>query len=291
MKKKFIVVIILCLCLLLSSCKKEEYGVIELSGGELTEFLHRDEEPSYSIVFALYAPDTDDNGNKFKEDLEKVARRTKTLIYLVDYDHIDFMSAFLIDEIAPNKNCYFVYQDGQQIVSEEYSDYDTLYKNLNGKKFYPDIEFNSDEYIEEALDNAEKSYDDGYITSSLNYLYLIWNTKEAKEFYEDHENFKLIHFWEGYIPTGDSENMHYFGLEFGFFFNTVTIYDKMDKVEGFEKPDVGKMYFYYYKDGYLYLSETEDGEYKKSSYKIESFTKDRIYVKVKDITLGMYYVY
>ena len=38
------------------------------------------------------------------------------------------MSAFLIDEIAPNKNCYFLYQYGQQIVSEEYSDYDTLYK-------------------------------------------------------------------------------------------------------------------------------------------------------------------
>ena len=291
MKKKLFILIICIFGIFLSSCKKKEYGLIEISAYEFNNYLYnedRDRE-SVNIVYAVYSSSSKD-AEQFLDDLEKVARRTKTLIYYLDYEHLDFLTSFMLEESAPGDNYYCVIQDGQVIVFEEYKDYDTLYKNINGKQYYPDIEFASQEYIDEQMEKAKEEFDKGRYTGSLNFLNLIWNVKEAKDFYNDHNEFNLVHFWVGYIPTGNDEDIHYFGLSVGFFFNTLTIYDKLDKVEGFKEPTDGKMYYYYVKDGYFYISEKEDGEYKKS-YKIVSLTKDKLIVKVNNINLGMNYVY
>ncbi len=291
MKKKFVLLILFVFILFLSSCDKKEYGLRELSAVEFSNFFYNEEKTieEESIVYALYSS-TSEDGEKFLEDLEKVARRTKSLIYYIDYDHLDFMTAFMLEEKAPGENYYSVIQDGKELISEVYSDYDTLYKDINGKQFYPNINFSTQEYIDEQMDKAKEEFDKGRYTVSLNYLNLIWNNKEAKDFYNNHDEFNLIHYWEGYIPTGTDDDIHYFGFSIGYFFNTLTIYDKMGKMEGFEEPTEGKMYYYYVKDDYFYISEKEDGEYKKG-YRIVSYTKDKLVVNVNGLNLGLYPLY
>ena len=289
--KKILILFLCIICFSLTSCKKNEYGLVELSSVEFNNYYYVDDvvREDVNIVLAIYNS-ASENGEQFLNDLDKVARRTKTLIYYIDYDHLDFVTAFVMDELAPGENSYLVIQDGVTIYSELYSDYDTMYKNINGKKLYPDLELSSDEYVDEQLDNAKKALDEGKYTTAYDYLNLIWNRQEAKDFFNDHNEFNLIHYWEGYIPTGNGEKIHYFALSIGFFFNTLTVYDKLDNTEGFKVPTDGKMYYYYVKDGYFYISEKEDGEYKKS-YKIVSLTKDKLVVKVNDLNLGMYIVY
>jgi len=292
MKKILFLIILTFLIIVIPGCKNEEYKLIELSGTEfVNNFFAEDiEDEDINVVFAVYS-NRNENTEQFLEDLDKVARLTKEYIFCVDFDHTSVFDELFFEDYYQGNNIYVVIQNGKTIVSEEYTDYTTMFKKLNGKKYDYDIKYNSQEYIDEQIKIAQEEYDKGRISTSLSSLYSIWNSKEAKEFYETHAYYKLIHHWEGSIPTKDSELYHMFAFNVGSFFNTVTIIDKLDKAVGFEKPEDGDLYFYYIKDGYFYLSETEDGEYKKS-YKINKYNDQNLFLEIKkDLEIGMFITY
>ena len=283
--KYFFVLIIL--LLFLTSCEKKEYGLIELEF--VNSFYSEDGKGNLSVTFAVISYQND-NTEQFLEDLDKVARRSKELIYYIDFDHIDFMSSMFLENFFSQDNCYHVFQNNVHLVSSVYSDYDTLYKELNGKRYYPRIVKLSQEYINEQMEIAKKNYEEGYLSSSIAALYNIWSSKEAKDFYNSHDDYKLIHYWGGYIPTDDSKKLHYFGFEVGFFYDTFVVYEAEGDISGFEVPTEGIFYDYYYKDGYFYLAETDSGNYKKA-YKIQSVDDDRIHVYYDNYLLGLEKVY
>ena len=277
--------VLLCLViflLMLCSCEKKEYHLIELNANELLEQLFKED---CDIVVAYY-DSKDENSEQFISDLEKVVKASKENIYYIDVNHISGYSLILLYEyfsVDVSGLRYFVVQDGQTLIKEKYTDYLTLFKNLNGKKYDTEINYVSDEDIDKYLNEANKSYKDGYISNSLDYINLIWNSNKAKEFYDNHELFDIIQMWENYDIKDNGSDMVYTSLMFYSFTNSFDYYVGNSKVNEFTKPEMDEYKSYYYKiiNNELLVSEDEDGDYKKL-YDIDDFANDYLVLKDKN---------
>lgn len=259
--KKFLVIFFL-IILLLCSCDKKEYHLIELSA---EEFLNHFSNDDCDMVVAFYN-DTLENSETFLNDLNEVAKKAKINVYYIDVNHINMMSLFILDsaiELPYDSLKYIVYQDGVKIVDEEYTTMDKMYSDLNGKK-YEEVELMSDEEKESVLEEAKKLYDEGYISQAYDSCLAVWNYDKAKEFVHDNNLFKIINYWE-YQEVDSSKKMNYLGMVFLSFDGALFMIDETVDKEDFEKPNIGEFDDYYYRinnnnNNNLCISDEMDSE-------------------------------
>ena len=113
---------------------KTEYKLTEITGSELiSAFL----EPEISITFALYNP-KDTKAEVFLSDLEKVTKQAKENIYYVNTHFVTTEFEQIMETLISNQidiQSYYVVQNGQLLLENTYSNFNTMYKDLNGKKY------------------------------------------------------------------------------------------------------------------------------------------------------------
>ena len=264
--KKIVKSILLVLIILLScSCNKKEYKLIELTSNELLNHLLKDNS---SITFVTYNDELEDNDD-FITNVQKVSKRAKENIYYLDINHISANDNLVLYEIMGNDFQglrYYVYQNGKFIIQKSYSDFTTLFNDLNGKKYKDEPSLTSDEDKKKYLDSAVLAYEEGKISSAYDLLNMAWTLNEAKNTYQNNNLYNIINEWESYEVSADGKSLTYTKIMFYSFSDTMYIATKTDKVDGFQKPGMldYKSYNYYIKDNYIYLDEKNNGNYKKT---------------------------
>ena len=270
MKKILKLIIILVTPILISSCSTKDYKegqLVEISGIELTKNFAG--EGVKDFIFAI-VNETQPGYREFLVDLEKYAKETNKAIYFTYYNHLDTEAAFYIFNLFEadfTSNGYHVIEGGQITVTNEYVNYERLKSDLEDKRFYTVLDYTSEKDIKENLRLAQEEYDKGNISISYNYINRIWNTKEAKDFYNSHKELGIIKSWEHFKITDDKrDRITYRSLLFHhnvkYFLEILT--KEYDDV--FEKPTNMAHYeqtYYYIKDDIIYTSDKEDGTYTK----------------------------
>ncbi len=270
MKKYFYLLIII---LLLCSCGKKEYKVIEISSYDLIEAI---KDNNGNFVFGIYNSDYE-NDKAFLSDLKTASDRAGMDIYYIDYKHATSDSAsYLVYDIGYNSSngqYYGVFENGKIINSGYYSDFNSMYEKIFKSKYNTDIKKTSsddeDKYIEDAL----KLYEDNKYNSALDTLNHAWPNNKAKSIYKQYKYFKLSGIWESYSFLGDDHKKVDF---YAFYFlsnndNYCLMYSIKNQVyDGFKKPSFGDLNrrYYYIKDDIIYMSNKDDGSY-EPYYKIE----------------------
>ena len=258
--KKFLIMFFF-LILLLCSCDKKEYKLIELNG---EEFLNHFSKENMDLVIAFYNDDLD-NSDAFLEDLSTVAKRAKINVYYIDVNHIDMMNLLILDSALETETFdslkYFVYQGGKIIVNEEYTDFDTMYKNLNGKR-YEDVELMPDDTKQAYVDDAKELFDEGYISEAYNLLLKAWNYDETKNFVDDNEMFKIFNSTWEYQEVYDNNQINYIAMAFLSLDDSMLMIDQTFDRNEFVKDEITFDNPYYFKlnDETLCISKKIDSE-------------------------------
>ena len=284
MKKKLLILIPIILITIIgiyiitgTTKEKKEYSIIELTGPELINTIITKDKTS--ITFALYN-EYDVQSEQFLEDLKKTSRQTQENIYYINTSHTTFEFSEIINAITSTTTdslSYFVYQDGKLVISNTYKNFKTLYKDLNGKKYDTKVIKTPAKEKNDAIKKAEELYDKGDIAAAYNYLSIAWDTKEAKEHYQERPYYKLIGSWEIFEPDDKMVNTKYINFLFLNYQSILLTAEHEDKIDGFKKPSTDKYEEYYIKvkDNYIYTSKEEGKNYKKA-YKIKSIGKYRL---------------
>ena len=135
MKKALQLLMLLIICLFISSCNsKQEYKLTEITSQDLLNNIQNNKE----FIFA-FVNEKNDNYQEFMDNLNIIVDKCKLNIYYVDYNHMDYASfAYLVDNInlTYDKSSYYVYQNKDYKVSEEYSNYQNMYKSLKNYRYY-----------------------------------------------------------------------------------------------------------------------------------------------------------
>lgn len=261
----FLFILIICLT---CSCEKKEYQLIELTTKELLNNISNNK----NFVFAMYNSNIN-NSKDFKEALENIIKNTKTNIYYLDFQHLSVDAGSLLItlfDIEPSQNSYYVVKDGKFVISNQYTDFKDLYKNLKNYKFSQKIDFIQKKEKEKSLKEAQELYNKGYISLSIEKLNQAWNLKEAKEFYEKSSYYQLIGEWEYYdYKDKKIEKIDYYSLVF---ISDTTYFYKAKKsgnFTNFKKPTYSEYtsVYYYIIDDYIKVAEKENSKYTKK-YKI-----------------------
>ena len=284
MKKIFKLFIILIFPILLCSCNNNENlegKLVEISAIELTNNFY--EKDCKDMIFAT-VNEHKKGYQQFLKDLEKLAKETNRTIYFTYYQHIDTESALLIFNTYDayfSDNAYHVMEDDKLIITELYTNYDTMKTKLSNKRYYEKLDMQSEKEIQNNLEEAKKAYDKGNIAISFDYINRIWDEPDAKSFYDSHKYLGLIKAWEHFTVTEDKKTrISYRSLLFyhnsNYYFETLV----KEYYEGFTKPNDLSVYdkvYYYVKDDIIYTSDKENGTYKER-YKIISIEKTQLKV-------------
>ncbi len=281
-KIKYIILLLLIPFLLCSCGARKEYNLIELSAKELVENMLGDNPQSF--VFAL-VNDNKTNYQEYMEALKKVPKIAKMNVYYVEYNHIDRASAdslYGFYEVDFSQNGYYVVIDKKLELEGVFSSYSELLMDLKIHSYKSNIKRTEENIITETLEQAKKEYDEGNIAISINTLNQIWNTKEAKQFYEEHPYYNIISSWEHFIYKGKNDetivyrSMLFYHNEQAFSEIAVT-----EKREGFKKPtnitDYKEQYFKI-KEDILYSASSLNNEYKER-FKIIEVNKNVLHIK------------
>lgn len=257
-----------------STKTKEEYKLIELTGNELTNTILSKKD--ISITFALYN-DYDIQAQDFLEDLKTTTKQAGENIYYVNTSHASFEFSTIMESLISkpiNILSYYVYQNGELVVANNYNNFKSMYKELNGKKYNTKIIETSKKEKEEAIKKANKLYEEGDISGAHNELSIAWNTKEAKNTYSQKPLYMLIGSWEIYEPDEELINTKYINFVFTNYYSSLFIAEDEGKIDGFKKPSYNKYekYDINIKDNYIYTKKENETKYKKG-YKIESISK------------------
>lgn len=276
--KKFLI-IIFSLILLMCSCEKKEYQLIELTGDELINHLLKDNS---SITLGIYSKNYE-NSEQFLDDLKRVSKSTKENIYYVDIDHIDMMNVLVLPDVLDVDTSslkYVVYQNGKKIIDEEYSSYNQMYATLNGKK-YEDVELVNIDDKKAVLEEAKRLYDEGYISEAYDMLQKIWSLEDAKNTFNEGNLFKIVNQWEYRNLVPSSNKINYIGIIFLPLDNAAYMIDETVKVDEFSKPSVTDYDVYYYrvKDNILCMSEDENDESCKYEYELLNVNDNKLTLK------------
>lgn len=277
--KKIITIFLLSL-IFLCSCEKKEYGLIELNGTELLDYLTN---VKGDIVLAL-TDERYDKNEEFITDLEKVAKNSQENIYYIDTSHLAAMHDLMLYEYFNMDMIglhYFAIKDGEQVANGNYlGSFATLMKDLGGKKYDTQINYISDEEKEKTIKEAKELYEKGFISSSLDDLNYVWNTDEAKKMYKENKLYQIIESWE-WTQEKDNKVM-YTGLLFTTISNQVYVYNNTFKKEEFKTPEVDEYTSYFYKiiNNKLLFSADSEGEYEEL-FNIDYLDKDTLVLSDK----------
>lgn len=284
MKKKLLILIPILFAVFISISiiiglkeEKIEYKLIELTGTELINTLLSDEK--ISITYAIYN-DYDMSSTQYLEDLQKTARQAKENIYYVNTSHTTFEFTEIIGAITSLDTTalsYYVFQDGKLVLSNEYKNFKSLYKDLNGKKYNTIIKKTPKKEKLTAIEDAQELYNTGDIAAAYNKLSLAWDTKEAKEHYDNNPYYKILGNWEIFEPDDEMKNTNYINFVFLNYKSKLYAGSHIEKIEGFEKPSADKytLYDFLIKEDYIYTKKDEDSKYKKA-YKIKVIGKYKL---------------
>ena len=284
MKRIIKLLVILLLPIVICSCNNEQRPagqLIEISAVELTNNFYGTK--SKDFIFVIINEHKSGYMN-FEKDLERLVKETNQTIYYTYYQHIDTESALLIFNAYDayfTSNAYHIVENSEIILTKMYTTYDQMKKDLENKNIYEEIVYQSDKEINSNLKKAKEEYDKGNVSVSYNYINKIWDTKEAKDFYNTHPSLGIIKSWEHFVITdGSKERITYRSLLFyhnsNFFYETL-IKEYNDK---FEKPNSLDRYekvYYYVKDDIIYTSDKENGTYTKR-FKIKKVEKVKLYL-------------
>ena len=281
--KKCILLIIL--ILLLCSCDKKEYTVIEISSYDLIESI---KENNGNFIFGIYNSDYE-NGKPFLGDLKTAADRIGTNIYYIDYKHsTNDTATYLVYDIgydSTNGQYFGVFENGKIVNSGYYDDFNSMYKKIFKSKYNADIKKTTSEDEEKYIEEALELYKDNKYNSALDKLNHAWPNSKAKSLYRQYKYFKLSGIWESYTFLGnDHKKIDFYAF---YFFSDNDKYFLMYSIknqvyEGFKKPSFGDLNrrYYYIKDDIIYMSNKDDGSY-EPYYKIEFI--DDIDMKLLDL--------
>lgn len=283
MKKLIKLLIILFIPIILCSCEEpnNEGKLIEISAIELTRNFFGDN--SKDFVFAIIN-EHKEGYKKFEEDLKKLVKETNRTIYYTYYQNIDTESALFIFNVYDayfTSNAYHIVKDNDLILTELYTTYDKMKSDILENYVYEEIKYQSEKEIKDNLKNAKKEYEKGNISISFNYLNKIWDTKEAKEYYEQNQYLGLIKSWSHFTITDDKKpRITYRSLLF--YHDSKVFYEALIKeyYESFEEPtslDVYEPVYYYVKNDIIYTSDKENGTYKER-FKIKEITKLKVHL-------------
>lgn len=286
--KKYIQISILLLSIfILCSCKsKQKYELIEITSAELLNNVLS--EDSVNFIYALYNENID-NSTNFLEDLKKVAPAIQTNIYYIDVNHIDvtsYTNLYYLGGLDTTINAYFAIKDKNVIANGEYLNYQTLYSSLATVDCKDEITRTSNEDKNSILDEAKKAYNEGNIVYSLDLINQVWNTKEAKDFYQESNYFNILNQWEFYDFKDDKmTDLNYTSIIFYKDIDCLFQVEKRTKYDSdFTTPnfDEYEQLYYYIKDDIIYTSKKVDGNYKEL-YKIKYLdAKQLILTRTKD---------
>ena len=275
MKKIIKLIFIFVLTIALCSCNKKEYKLIELTSTELVNHLLKGDT---DLVFITYDENNEQNEEFFK-NVQKIAKIAKENIYYIDINHMVFSDEILLTESGIDyKNLlYIVVQDGATIINEQYTDYDTMFKALNGKNYEEQPKLISDEEKNEHISLAREYYNKGQLVNAYNELAQAWTLQEAKDEFKNNKYYYLLNEWESFQVLNNQEEVKYDGFLFYTFNSTMYTATKTDKIEGFTEPDLDKYTskYYYIKNDCIYTSKDQDGSYKKE-YKIKEIEKNKL---------------
>lgn len=269
MKKKLITILIITLVLITITIiilpkDKKEYHLIELTGTELVQTILQD---NVSITFALYN-DKDIQAGDFYEDLKKTVKQANENIYYVNTNFVTIEFDEIISSVTGaevNKQSYFAIQDGKIVLQNTYSNFKTMFKELNGKKYETKLKEISKEEKLKKLGEAKEQYKEGNIAKAFNFLCEAWTLEEAKEEYNNNPFYKILGSWGSYEKVENEENTKYTNFYFMNYASELYIATKEDKIEGFEKPTIDeyKTYDILVKEDYVYIKNKKNKYEKK----------------------------
>lgn len=283
MKKLKLLILFFLLPIVLCSCNKKEYHLIEITGDELVKnLIHEDK----NFVFAI-VDESEDDAEQFLKDLEGIVKSANINIYYVDYLHISNAAGFeLINYYSTDfsTNAFFAFQNHSFVVANEYVDYKTTYSLLKDKAYTDELVRIDEDSKKEAIKEAQKLYKESKISAAHEKLCIAWDLEEAKEEHNNNKYYHLINGWERIEYTNDvPEKVRYTSL----IINSGTDYYFLQKESGiaeeFEKPTALLNYeqvYYRLKDNIIYTSNREKGHYEET-YQIDDV--DSKYLKITDL--------
>lgn len=283
MKKIKLLIIFFLLPIVLCSCNKKEYQLIQITGDELVQNLLYEEK---NFVFAI-VDESEPDAEQFLSDLEAVVKNANINIYYVDYLHISQSAAFeLFTSYSTDftTNGFHAVHNKSLVVSNEYIDFKTTYSLLKDKAYTDELVRIDESKKKESIKEAQELYKENKISEAHEKLCDAWDLKEAQDEHSNNKYYNLINAWERTEYTTDNpEKTNYTSI----IFNSGVNYYILQKVSAlsteFEKPDSINDYetvYYRIKDDIIYTSNREKGYYEET-YKINDISDK--YLQITDI--------
>lgn len=292
MKKIKILLILLFIPIILSSCDKKEYGLIELTSEELINNMISGEK---DFIFAI-VDYSEDNTDQFLKDLADVSSSAKINIYYIDYIHMDEESAgtllFYTYSTDFSVNAIHAIQDSELIVSKKYTNFKDMYTTLKEIVFTDKLDLIDNKTKQKYIEEANKLYQEEKYAEAHNQLCKAWNLPEAKKIHEENDYYHLINLWEHFKIT-DEEPAIITYRNLYFYSNSETLYriKETAEFENFEKPTDLTNYeelLYKIEDNIIYTKVSENSKY-KATYEIESVNEYEL--KIIDLETDTKYTY
>lgn len=283
MKKIKLLVIFFIIPIVLCSCNKKEYQLIQITGEELVQNLLYEEK---NFVFAI-VDESEPDAEQFLKDLEGVVQSANINIYYVDYLHISQSAAFeLFTSYSTDftTNGFHAVHNKSLVVSNEYIDFKTTYSILKDKAYTDELVRIDESKKKEAIKEAQELYKENKISEAHEKLCEAWDLKEAQEEYNNNKYYYLINAWERTEYTTDTpEKTNYTSIIFNSGVNYYVVQKVSELSENFEKLDSIDDYetvYYRIKDDIIYTSNREKGYYEET-YQINDISDK--YLQITDM--------
>jgi hypothetical protein len=283
MKKIKLIILLLTFSLILCSCEKKEYNLIQITGEELVKNLTSEKK---DFVFAMVDYSEEDT-EQFLKDLKSVSKSANINIYYVDYLHLDKESAFVLFNLYTTDfttNGFHVIQNNSLIVSNEYINFKEMYTLLKGKAYKNKLERVDQKTKENYIKEAKELYKENKIPEAHEKLCKAWDLKTAQEEHSKNKYYNLINVWERKEITADiPEKTNYKVISFHSGVNYYMYHEKSSLSEefddSFELNEAEINYFKINKD-IIYTSNREKGYYEEAYQIIDVDDK---FLQLKDL--------
>ena len=228
MKKRIFVLFIAIFSLVLCSCEKREYSLIEISSRDLASYILNTED--CDIIFALYTESLP-YADEMLEGLEKIAKEKHKNIYYINGDYVDVSSSMILYDglnIEYNDLIYVVYEDGKEVVYKNYAGYETMASDLSLYKSVYEME-RLDIDVDEIISKANELLESDEVAKAYDVLASGWPDEKIKNEFKNKKMYNLINNWQAYYTVDDMTTGYKFYFVSGF--NYVYYVEKKDTFE------------------------------------------------------------
>lgn len=289
MKNKIKILILILSLVLITSCEKKEYKLIELTSGDLFQLLSEEKK---SFIFAtINERNKKEEAIEYKKALKEYAKNGKTNIYYLDTSDLIFFDDEMIysmTNVDLALHYFYIVKNGKITANVAYEGKDILKKYLSGIHFdeieMPIKESEKKDYLKK----AKEQYEEGNICTSYQYLQKAWTLEAAKKFYRDNDYYKIINYWRNYVHLGNNKVIS----------KEIVIFSMADNINTFNYSGTNSKYKYpkssdyetkefYIKDNYLYTRKNDKEKYKKA-FEIMEVDDKHLLIKEDDKIYELY---